>query len=139
MLKLGCVRVCVREETETLSLSGADRMHISHQSHKIRSVGLGPGCGALRIWVGVKSLRRSRAQTFRPDTSIPQIYEAYCLCMPTASLRRAKNKEIWALCGQLLHTARDVSQRCRRPEGGGNKASEVNVATEVQNGKPIFA
>ncbi|KAI4787579.1 hypothetical protein KUCAC02_036372, partial [Chaenocephalus aceratus] len=39
-----------------------------------------------------------------PDIRVPQIYEACRLCMSTARLCR--NKEIWALCGQLLHTAR---------------------------------
>lgn len=33
------------------------------------------------IWVGVKSLWKKWSSNFRPDVRVPQIYEAYCLCI----------------------------------------------------------
>lgn len=99
--------VCVRRNRNSVSPSGARCAHISHQSHKNQvcwsaswlwctgNLGRRRGCwcGWGLGWAVEKSLCRRAAQNFfRPDTSIPQIYEAYCSCMPTASLRRARQK-----------------------------------------------
>ena len=54
---------------------------------------------------GVKSLCRSGAEIWICHPGL-WIYGAYCSCISTAS-RCRRNKEISALCGQLLRTARE--------------------------------
>ena len=106
-VKLGCEGIETLFLTHTHTQKALGVIHISHKSRIMKSLGPGPRCGAVGMLGGSEVIVKKRSWNFRgPDTGVPQIYEAYCLCMSTASLCRAKTKRS-GLC---------VANYCTRPD-----------------------
>ena len=77
----------------------------------MKSLGPGLQCGAVGISGGSEVIVKKRSWNFRAWHWSPTDLRGLLLVHVYRKPLQGENKEIWALCGQLLHTARYASQR----------------------------